>query len=235
MSTQVQDKPYTITTMVSTYWDRLKPSIDAKGWGVQQLADALGVSYQAVVKVRDGGAFGSKNNIKAAALFGLNPTWLATGSGPMHLEDQESTQHPVKRSSMRPIWVVGRGAGGVMPERIWTDGDHPVGATDEYADLASSDDHAFLAEVVGQSMFPKYENKNFALVEPGTPIDIEDVVLVRLTDGSTMIKRLLSRRNGSYTLGSFNEPDLLVYEESQVSWMYYCAHEVPRKRIKSRY
>lgn len=63
------------------YWSRLKPAMDSKGWGIQQLADAMGISFQAVAKVRDGGAFGSANNIKAAKLLGLNSVWLATGRG----------------------------------------------------------------------------------------------------------------------------------------------------------
>ena len=96
MSTQVKNLPDSIATMVSNYWERLKPSLDSKGWGIQQFADAIGVSYQAVVKVRDGGAFGSKNNIKAANVLGLNPAWLATGEGPMRTEANTSPGPDVK-------------------------------------------------------------------------------------------------------------------------------------------
>lgn len=67
--------------MVETCWDRLLPELKARGWGVQQFADALGVSYQAVKKVKDGGKFGLENNLKAAKMFGLSPQWLATGKG----------------------------------------------------------------------------------------------------------------------------------------------------------
>lgn len=141
---------------------------------------------------------------------------------------------PIPDSSFCKIWVVGKGSGGSMPERIWDDGAHPVGATDSYAELGSSDPNAFLSEVVGQSMYPKYENKNFALIEPNTSIDIEDCVLVRLANGQTLLKRLLSRRGG-LTLGSFNDPDILHYEDEDVTWMYYAAHEVPRKKIKNRF
>lgn len=50
---------------------------------VSQLADALGVSYQAVKKVTDGksAAFTAENNSKAAAFLGVSSDWLATGSG----------------------------------------------------------------------------------------------------------------------------------------------------------
>lgn len=122
-----------------------------------------------------------------------------------------------------------------MPERIWTDGDIPVGAGDEYANLGSSDSNAFLSEVIGQSMYPKFENKNFALIEPNTQVDIEDCVLVRLNTGETLLKRLLSRRNGTITLGSFNDPGVIPLDDSDVTWVYYAAHEVPRKKIKGRF
>lgn len=46
-----------------------------------RLARELGVTIQSVAKVRDGGAFGSENNLKAARLFGVDPEWLATGRG----------------------------------------------------------------------------------------------------------------------------------------------------------
>lgn len=61
------------------YWDRLKPLMGDMSIGA--LAKDLGISFQAVAKVRDGGAFGSDNNIKAAKLFGVTPEWLATGKG----------------------------------------------------------------------------------------------------------------------------------------------------------
>ena len=122
-----------------------------------------------------------------------------------------------------------------MPERIWTDGDVPVGAGSDYADLGSSDPDAFLSEVVGQSMYPKYEHKNFALIEPNTSIDLEDCVLVRLDSGETLLKRLLSRKNGGITLGSFFVPEIIHIDEMDITWIYYAAHEVPRKKIKNRF
>lgn len=63
------------------YWDRLKPLMDDKDWDITRLANELQVSYQAIKKVRDGGALGSKNNLKAARIFKVNPDWLATGIG----------------------------------------------------------------------------------------------------------------------------------------------------------
>lgn len=84
LSTVVQPLACSIPPM-STYWDRLKPEMDAKKLGIPGLADAMGISFQAVAKVRDGGDFGSKNNLKAAKIFGLEPEWLASGKGPKYL------------------------------------------------------------------------------------------------------------------------------------------------------
>lgn len=120
-----------------------------------------------------------------------------------------------------------------MPERIWTDGDYPAGSTDEFAEVASSDPHAFLAEVVGPSMIPRFNPGEFALVEPETEPDIEDDVLVRLTSGETLLKRLLSRRGG-LRLGSYNDPDTFFLHPGEYTWCYYVAHPVPRRKIKNR-
>lgn len=66
-------------TMVDDYWTRLKAEMDKAGFDIAKLAKELGISYQAVNKVKNGGAFGSQNNIKAARLFGVSPEYLATG------------------------------------------------------------------------------------------------------------------------------------------------------------
>ncbi len=120
-----------------------------------------------------------------------------------------------------------------MPETIWTDGDYPAGTEQEYAEVASGDPHAFMVEVIGPSMTPRYNPGEFALVEPGTEPDLEDDVLIRLNTGQTMIKRLLSRRAG-YRFGSYNNPEILTYQNDEVSWVYYVAHPVPARKIKSR-
>lgn len=78
-----------------------------------------------------------------------------------------------------------------MPERLWTDGDYPVGMTGECSEIAT----AFLVAVEGPSMIPRYNPGEFALVEPGTTPDIEDDVLVRLATGQTILKRLLSMKS----------------------------------------
>jgi phage repressor protein C with HTH and peptisase S24 domain len=140
---------------------------------------------------------------------------------------------PINQNKIRDVFVVGRGNGGFMPESIWTDGDYPVGATDSCAEVATNDPHAFLVQVEGPSMIPRYNPSEYALVEPGTEPELEDDVLVRLKSGHTMIKRLLSRRDG-YRFGSYNDPEVMHFKADEVTWVYYIAHPVPRRKIKSR-
>lgn len=140
---------------------------------------------------------------------------------------------PYSATKVKEVPVVGKGSGGAMPERIWTDGDYPVGKTGECADIATNDPHAFLVGVDGPSMIPRFNPSEFALVEPGTDPELEDDVLVRLTTGETMIKRLLSRRDG-WRFGSYNNQEVLHYGVDEVTWVYYIAHPVPRRKIKSR-
>lgn len=151
---------------------------------------------------------------------------LKTGSVPIPL------QYSIDNRNFRPVFVVGRAQGG-MPERIWTDGDYPVGVTDQYAVLATTDAHAFLTPIVGASMAPRFNPGEFALVEPETPPELEDDVLVRLATGETMLKRLVSRRGG-VQLASYNEPGTMLYADTDITWMYYVAHPVPARKIKQR-
>jgi phage repressor protein C with HTH and peptisase S24 domain len=225
------------------YRERLKSAMDEAGVSATALASAVGISYQAVKKVLDGlsNAFSAENNSAAAKHLKVSSDWLATGQGPRNAEalalfaSEPWTQYqPVRPGKFNFVMVVGQGAGGDLPERIWSDGDYPVGATNEYAEVISTDPHAFIVRVVGQSMVPKYTPGDYALVEPGTEPDLEDDVLVRLANGQTMIKRLLSRRGTNVRLGSYNDPQVLSFDKSEVTWIYYVAYPVPARKIKSR-
>lgn len=128
------------------------------------------------------------------------------------------------------VWVIGNGQGG-LPDRIWEDGGYPVGASDKYAEVATDDTHAFIVCVRGDSMIPRYQPGEYALVEPLSQPEIEDDVLVRLKSGETMLKRLLSRRGG-IRLGSYNMDEVMTYREDEIAWMYYVAHPIPARKIK---
>lgn len=67
------------------YTERLACAMKHAGASKPALAKAVGISYQAVKKVLDGGSrsLTAENNAKAARFLGVSSHWLATGEGEM--------------------------------------------------------------------------------------------------------------------------------------------------------
>lgn len=242
-----------------TLSERIRTILDETKVEATTLAKAAGVTKGTVSQWLTGDIKSIKLEyaVGIQEVYGYNAVWIVMGKGPVKaaiFDDPnpkpppQPPRKPRKEKSevadptpltyianvekYRAIPVVGRAQGG-LPDRIWTDGDYPVGATEQYAEVASADPQAFLTPVVGLSMVPRYNPGEFALVEPGTEPELEDDVLVRLNTGETMIKRLLSRRQG-IRLGSYNDPEIFVFEMEAITWMYYIAHPVPARKIKTR-
>ena len=204
---------------------------------------ALGASAAVITNWKARGV-SKQGAIKAAARWHCTVAWILDGKGsPLGDERQaylirdRDASEPViaprwapAMRNVREVPVFGQTQGG-MPERIWDDGDHQI--SDKFAEVSTTDEHAFACRVVGDSMVPRYMPGEYALVEPGTAPELEDDVLVRLVSGETMIKRLLSRRGG-IRLGSYNISEVLSFEPGEISWMYYVAHPIPARRIQQR-
>lgn len=208
------------------------------------LAEIAGVSPSAV-----GYWFTDTNGIQAeparkiGAFLGVDPVWLEKNEGSpesggaapsgRRIHDDIPGAFRANHNRFRKIPAYGKAMGG-MPERLWDeDGGYPVGASDVYAEVASADPNAFMVPIEGISMVPRFNPGEYALVEPNTEPELEDDVLVRLSDGRTMLKRLLSRRGG-IRLGSYNNGDIISAPPEEITWMYYVAHPVPARKIKNR-
>jgi transcriptional regulator with XRE-family HTH domain len=65
------------------YKDRLKSALEIAGQDRKALAEALGISVQAIGQVLTGStsALTAENNAKAARFLEVDPYWLATGEG----------------------------------------------------------------------------------------------------------------------------------------------------------
>lgn len=68
--------------MSETVWQRLESVMGVKPLTVVAVRDMLGVTYQAAVKLKNGGGLSRDNNSKVAKKYGLNPDWLAHGKLP---------------------------------------------------------------------------------------------------------------------------------------------------------
>jgi phage repressor protein C with HTH and peptisase S24 domain len=194
-----------------------------------------GLSSGAYSHWMNGGTLKGENLIKVANILNVNPIWLETGKGPREPLSQLQNlpgYAPVNIDKLATVPVVGKGMGG-LPDRIFTDEGRTVEGYDEYAEVFSTDPHAFVVRVDGNSMYPKYVQGDYALVEPGTDPELEDDVLIKLESGEVMLKRLMSRRGGIH-LASYNDQQTLTYLQEAIVWMYYVAHPIPARRIKSR-
>jgi phage repressor protein C with HTH and peptisase S24 domain len=196
---------------------------------------SAGLSSGAYSHWMNGGSLKGENLIKVANILRVNPVWLETGKGPREPLSQLQNlpgYAPVNIDKLAMVPVVGKGMGG-LPDRMFTDEGRAVGGFDEYAEVISTDPNAFVVRVDGNSMYPKYANGDYALVEPGTEPELEDEVLIKINTGEVMLKRLMSRRGGIH-LASYNEAQTLMYPAEAIVWMYYVAYPIPARKIKSR-
>lgn len=215
---------------METWYQRMIAARQARGLTKTGFAKLVGVSQPTVTDWENGKMQpNGVNLLNASRVLGMSPEQLMTGRASPQ-KDAAVLARPTKQSEARKVWVVGNGQGG-MPDRIWTDGDYPVGASDRYAEEHTNDAHAFIIKLHGDSMVPRYMPGEYVLIEPSIPPDLEDDVLVRLATGETMVKRLLSRRGG-IRLGSYSTPEVMTFSDSEITWMYYISNRVPPHKIK---
>lgn len=139
----------------------------------------------------------------------------------------------VNASKQVLVPVVGKAMGG-LPDNLFTDEGRIVNGHDEYGEVFSADKNAFITRVDGNSMYPKYHQGGYALVEPNTVPEIEDEVLIKINTGQVMLKKLISRRGGGVVLSSYNETATHTFADDEIVWMYYVAYPVPERKIKHR-
>ena len=220
---------------MNTLADRINAVRLELGLSKSDVWKGAGLSSGAYSHWMNGGTLKGENLIKVAHILRVNPVWLETGKGPREPLSQLQSlpgYAPVNLGKLATVPVVGKGMGG-LPDRIFTDEGRTVEGFDEYAEVFSTDPSAFVVRVDGNSMYPKYVQGDYALVEPNTEPELEDDVLVKLSSGEVMLKRLMSRR-GAIHLASYNDPQTFSYLKEAIVWMYYVAHPIPARKIKSR-
>jgi SOS-response transcriptional repressor LexA len=198
--------------------------------GPSDLSRLLGESPQTITNWAARGV-SNRGMIEAQNRFGIRADWIKTEIGDMFV-NMPPGSYLVSNDKLATVPVFGKGMGG-MPDRVFTDEGLPMGASDDYAEVFSSDKNAFVVKVDGSSMYPKYVHGEYALVEPNTAPEIEDDVIVKTVKGEVMIKRLISKRNG-YHLASYNDPTVYTFQQNEIVWMYYVAYPVPARKIRTR-
>lgn len=171
----------------------------------------------------------------AARILEVNPEWLATGKPPMKIEPDKRAGSGNYDNDVSPLPTVmrARAPREVPVVEVQAIGEtHFLAAenTKQFALVASDDELAFVVRVENNDMYPRYMIGEYALVEPGIEVDIEDDVLVRLVSGETLLRRLASRKGG-VRLSAYNLQDVVTLSTEDIVWMYYVTHPVPAKQI----
>jgi len=113
----------------------------------------------------------------------------------------------------------------------WLELEHPVGSGDGYLDIPSNDRNAYAVRVMGDSMHPRIRSGEFVICEPNHPYGPGDEVLVKTTDGRSMVKEFLYQRDGQLVLNSVNDGHArLSLPEDHVEKIHYVAAIVKSAR-----
>jgi phage repressor protein C with HTH and peptisase S24 domain len=230
---------------MNDYSERLAAAMKQSGYSTQRLADAMGISYQAVRKLinRQSTAFTAENNSKAAKLMNVRADWLARGEGQMtaHTLSAETAlltltggqsnveQAPQLRGARR-IPVVGEVKGG--DDGYLEELQYPVGHGEGYVEYWCKDDLAYALRVKGDSMHPRYRAGEFVVVSPRIEAQSGSDVVVSLRDGRKLLKQLNWQRDGEIQLLSINNHFApLTLSQSEVLWVHRVAGSVPRDAL----
>lgn len=175
------------------YWDRLHPLMEAKGISNQELANALGISFQAIVKVREGGAFGRINNSKAAKFFGVSSDWLSTGYGDSVPRDSiaiESIRDEITIPQFNAVGAMGNGL--ILRDQSGVIESWHVSAEwlNKNVKVHSGVKNLVIVTGFGDSMRPMFNSGDPLLVDAGvTSVEFDAIYFFRVGNEG-FIKRL---------------------------------------------
>lgn len=180
------------------------------GLSMQELARRVGVNWQAIQKLENGGAKSTRHMLALARALEVNPDWLQTGEG-----DQKVIIPPLTDVVLPNVNWVGRGELVPVMGTVKGGKDGFVEWNGEVIDrvprppfLANAKD-GYALFVTGDSMAPRYEQGEIVYIHPGKPVGPGDFVVVQLRahDGSppgALVKRLVRRNGESVILQQFN-------------------------------
>ncbi|MDO9945640.1 S24 family peptidase [Glaesserella parasuis] len=98
-----------------------------------------------------------------------------------------------------------RGYAQLGTNKSWVDLEYPVGQGDGYIWWPSRDPDAYALKCQGDSMQPRIKHNEYAIIEPGHPVNNGDEVLVVTDSGEVMVKTFAYEQGGRVTLLSVNE------------------------------
>ena len=204
--------PRCIFMRMESTGSKIATAREAKGWNQSELARALGVTPQSVQAWESGRNTPRPKRLQEiAAALGVSAGYLM---GEEALGSHNNVEGgPIKlKTGLVP--VVGKAKLGL--DGFFEEMGYPPGGGDGYLRIYSDDPDAYALRVVGSSMEPRIRSGEFVLVEPSNGYVAGDEVLVKTTDGQSMIKVFMYHRDGEVRLLSVNDahPPLTLPEAS---------------------
>ncbi|MCA8331863.1 LexA family transcriptional regulator [Burkholderia cepacia] len=140
------------------------------------------------------------------------------------------TQQSKRMFPMAKVFVVRIDQRG-LPNSLWDREGNLIEHSEQYARIATEDPRAFLIVINDAALEPRYFPGEYVLVEPEYPPELEDDVIVCLLDGTVLIRRLVSRRNG-IRLGTYRMIETESVASDKIAWMYAISDRIAIRRIK---
>jgi phage repressor protein C with HTH and peptisase S24 domain len=190
----------------STSAQRIKAALSPLNLTAETLAGIVGVGTDVASQwlAGEGQEITLAQAVALQKTYGVNSVWLTKGKGEPGVAVRWNDEYrPIPITGWKPIPVVGMAQLG--DNGHWSDLEYPVGHGDGYVDFPSKDPDAYALKCVGDSMRPRIRDGEFAIIEPGHPVEPGDDVLVKARDGRVMVKTFLYRRAGKTHLVSINE------------------------------
>lgn len=131
---------------------------------------------------------------------------------------------PEPSPAYNPAGVPVVGTAQLGDDGFWHELEYPAGQGDGFVRYPLKDANGYALRVKGDSMWPRIRPGEFVVIEPNTPPQLGEEVMVQTTDGRSMIKLLISRRGGLVELHSVNGAHKPIsLEEKDIAKMHHVA------------
>lgn len=226
---------------MSTIHTRIKRLREAKGLSMEQLADAVSVSWQTVQQWENGKTAPQRKRLGAVATaLGTTAEYLLLGdlhhgvggardNGRPRSEVEYVGKYDRERRRMPVVGIAQLGENGYY-ELL----DYPKGHGDGYIMHTSSDPDAYVLQVRGDSMTPAIRNGWYVVVEPNGTLAAGEYVAIQLQDGRKMVKELLvQHRLGDLDVMSVNGNVRISLRASDIESVQSVGAVIPPSRVFS--
>lgn len=220
--------------------DRLTQRLKETGLTQSELAKRINVSKTTITFWKTGvNKLSGENLMALAKALRCSARWLATGEGApvpeglsldkpwLDMDDASNVeQGPPIVSPYRAIPIVGTAQMGA--EGYWYALEEADGTVDAY----SRDASAYALRLKGDSMEPAIHSGWVAVIEPDRDYFPGEYVMVRTTEGESMLKRLLYSNEAEVSLLSVNGHTIRNIPTEQIEHIHSVGAIVPPSRAR---